>query len=211
MPPHRVAPTEKFIEVCGIVQSAFREIETHGIPVEVLRWKQVVEKCLSKPDKKYIITIEGFEPQGTQIKGQLLRYENYAKIFYSTGEPIQWQRYISAKELAHLLIDTEKEYTKKPSSLMGQLISGIPIWVLQQDPHQDEEAFESEKLAMAAAIEMLIPWKYRGHFDKLCDKGLDNYEIAVEFKVPKFVVSNMLTPNFRPLSKLANEACAKAR
>jgi hypothetical protein len=207
MSSHRIVPTDKFIEVCGIVQSAFSEIASHGIPADVLRWKSVVENRLKKSEKNYPIAIEGFEPQGPQIKGQLLRYEDHAKIFYSTGEPVHWQRFISAKELAHLLIDTPKEYTKKPSSLMSQLIAGIPIWVLQQDPHQDEAAFESEKLAIAAAIEMLVPWKFRGHFDGLCDKGWSNYEIAVEFKVPKYVVSNMLTPSYRPLSKLANESC----
>ena len=200
-----ILATPRFVQICGIIQSAYSVLEKQDYPVEVLDWKKAIETRLSKSGNKFSINILGFHPPGDQIRGTLHRYKTKADIFFSEKETFCWQRYIVTKELAHLLIDTPDEYTRRPSSLMEQLISGIPLWLLRKDHAQDDAAFESEKTAMIAAIEMLLPWKHRGPFQKCCDKGKNNQEIAEEFKVPKYVVSNMLTPTYSAASQNANK------
>jgi Zn-dependent peptidase ImmA (M78 family) len=211
MASQRIVATDKFVQICGIIQGAFSEISVHGIPVKVNDWKKTIENRLSKPGKNYSIKFESFEPLGSQIIGTLLRYKDHASIYFAANQPLYWQRYIAAKELAHLLIDTPEEYTHSPSGLVSQLIAGIPLGLLRQDHYsRGEEAYQSEKLACVAAIEMLLPWKFRGDFNRLVEKGLNPLEISVEFKVPSHIISNLLHPNYRTLSDIANTAATKA-
>jgi len=210
-----LVPPQKFIKACGIVQEAFREIDDNSPPpILVLKWQNLVQKRLSSAGSNYKIQISSFEPvrapDEAQIKGYLLRRNNDAEIFYAENESYCKQRFISAKELAHLLIDGQEAFTKKPSSLMSKLIiSGTPMAFIKKDEDQSMEDFESEMLAMMVATEMLVPWKYRNHFDGLCDKGQSPLEIAQVFKVPENVVKNMLTPMYRQFSVIANSVADK--
>jgi len=199
-----ILATPRFVQICGIIQSAYNSSENLNVPVEVLNWKRIVESRLSKPGKPFSVHIQSYPPQGKQIRGTLIRYSTRAEIYFLGKESFCWQRYIATKELAHLLIDTPDEYTKRPSSLMEQMISGVPLWLLRKDHAQDDAAFESEKSAMVAAIEMLLPWKHRPHFKKCCDQGKNNLEIAEEFKVPRYIIANMLTPTYFAASQNAN-------
>ena len=195
----------RFVQICGIIRKTYSTSPNKDIPVSVLDWKKIIETRLSKHGKAFLINVQSFPPQGNQIKGTLNRYKSHADIFFSDKETFCWQRYIVAKELAHLLIDTPAEYTVRPSSLMEQLVSGIPLWLLRRDHSQDDAAFDSEMTAMVAGIEMLLPWEHRPHFQKCFEQGKDNLEIAEEFKVPKYVVSNMLTPTYFGASQSAND------
>lgn len=199
-----ILATPQLIQVCGIIQNAYSSSQNQAIPVEVPIWKKILEERLSKQGKAFSINIQFFPPQGSQIRGALNRYVTKADIFVSDKEKLPWQRYIATKELAHLLIDTPDQFTHRPSSLMEQLISGIPLWLLRKDHTQEDAAFESEKTAMIAAIEMLLPWKHRSHVQKRCHQGKNNAEIAEEFNVPEYVVSNLLTPTYYAASQNAN-------
>jgi hypothetical protein len=210
MPYHRIVATDKFIQICGIVQGAFSEFPIHKFPVKVMDWKKVIEKRLSKHGKPpYSITISSFEPLG-QIVATFLRYENKAEIsFASTLHPF-WQRYIVTKELAHLLIDTPKDYTETPSAVIAQIIAGIPLVLLRESEESGDSSYQSEKLACIAAIEMLLPWRFRDEVQNLQNKGNGPQEIGAAFEVPPHIVSNLLHLSYKPLSEIANTTAEKA-
>lgn len=196
--------TPQFIKICSIVQKAYGGISNRDMPVSVLDWQNLVENRLSQKSPNFKVNIQGFPRQGAQIRGALVRRITTSDIFFSNSESFCWQRYIATKELAHLLIDEENSYTLHPSSLIEQLISGVPLWLLRNDSQQDSQAFESEKMAMIAATEMLLPWHHRNYFKECCNKGMNNLEIAEAFKVPKNIVSNMLTPTYWACTESAN-------
>ena len=67
----------------------------------------------------------------------------------------------------------------------------------------------SESVAMVAAIEMLVPWVHRPNLQAMFDQGMDNFEIASEFRVPRHVISNLRDITYSALSNAANEAATR--
>jgi hypothetical protein len=102
------------------------------------------------------------------------------------------------KELAHLLIDTDaKHFTEDPVSLVQELVNDVPVM-------QPDHDVNSERLAMIAAIEMLLPWCLRGHLVAMAGEGMSDLEIAQKFRVPQKIVNLMLRSNYKEFSKASN-------
>ena len=129
--------------------------------------------------------------------GRLYRYQRdgrwIAQIVISEDLNFCWSRYVACKELAHLLIDRpDRDFADSPITIIRSLVDDI-ISI--------DEEISSEKCAMIAAIELLIPWRMHDQFLKMSTGGLNNYEIAVLLKVPEKSSGNM---DFSELPK-ANE------
>jgi len=128
----------------------------------------------------------------------LLRYDTHAKIIYSQSMNTCWRRFVVCKELAHLLIDTDAEhFTQNPVSLVQELINDVPVMRTDHD-------INSERLAMIAAIEMLLPWCLRGRLTEMAEEGLSDLQIAQEFRVPEKIVNLMLRSDYGSFSKESN-------
>jgi hypothetical protein len=100
--------------------------------------------------------------------------------------------------LAHLLIDTDaKHYTQDPVSLVQELVNDVPMMRADHDVH-------SERWAMVAAIEMLLPWGLRGDLAEMDKEGFSDLQIAEKYKVPEKIVNLMLRSKYREFSLEAN-------
>ncbi len=212
-----IPPADSFVKLCRVIQQAFSQIPPRdaSLPTQVGDWQSVIAARLSPRDgPAYRIEIgpvptPSIQGYSKQIYGSLSRFPGGASIRVLDVETYCWQRFIAAKELAHLLIDQPGDYTINPGNLIAELISGIPLHYLRKDQSQDDHSFESETRALVAAIEMLLPWAHRPAFDALVDKGLSPLELAETFKVPRRVVSTMMAPHYRPASAAANIEAAK--
>jgi hypothetical protein len=204
-----------FVDLCKKIQSAYALIPATdpSIPVKVLDWKKVIEDTVSSiKGNKFTVEIEFVAPAGSLVKGILTRYDDSrAKIFVSDKESFCVRRFIVAKELAHIILDHHSEYTVNPGSLMSKLISRVPLHRLTRDNDQDVASFLAEKLAVAGAIEMLLPWASRAYFeDRFFIKGDSPQELAVALRVPKVIVQEMVSPYYWPASQEANIEAANS-
>ena len=89
----------------------------------------------------------------------------------------------------------------------------MTIWnghQLRENGAHGDAAYQSEKLACIAAIEMLLPWRFRDEVKNLENKGNGPQEIGAAFEVPPHIVSNLLHLSYRPLSEIANTSAEKA-
>ena len=115
-----------------------------------------------------------------QIKSKLFRFRDHAKIYYLKKGRITYcdQRFVVAKEMAHLLIDTPDSFTKSPSKLVRALVN-------EHDFSQgDGDSSVSELVAEVCAMELLFPWQERESFlQKLHDGEMTAWDIADYFKV----------------------------
>jgi hypothetical protein len=148
------------------------------------------------PGKIYPIQLEP-KKLGNRVWGMLRRYSDHAVITYKCDLNFCWTRYVVCKELAHLLIDTDaSHYTTDPVSLVQRLIAGLPT--------QLDAELESEYAAGYGAVELLLPWCLRDHFDYLVQRGDTDLQIAEEFKCPAIYVS-MMRGRYGALSRDANQ------
>jgi len=189
------------IDVCLIVRDLFGCIQECGItpnpPVEL-------PKCLVPAvaqrvtGEKYRIELSPRSWDSRHLFGMLLRYDTHAKIIYSQSMNTCWRRFVVCKELAHLLIDTDAEhFTNNPVSLVQELINDVPVMRTDHD-------INSERLAMIAAVEMLLPWCLRGQLTGMAEEGLSDLQIAQEFRVPEKIVNLMLRSDYGNFSKESN-------
>lgn len=168
-------------DVVLVVKDVHDFLGPRQFPVKVTDVKRYITDRLG-------IEVEVFDKgswQAKQIMGRLYRYEKggrkWAKIIVSDSLNLCWGRFVACKELAHLIIDnSENDLTSDPIALIRNLVEN-PFVNIATDIH-------SEKLAVLAATELLIPWARRNEIYAMAAASKSNYEIATELKVPEKVV-----------------------
>jgi len=191
------------------VNDLFQQVKSRTLhyPVKIEEgWIPVVAKSLSVDGKQFRVELKCHEWIAKQLSGFLLRYEDHAKIYFSSTLNDCWARWVVCKEVAHLLIDTEtKHYTKDPLSLVQQIISQIPNVTFNHDVN-------SEFLAAFAAIEMLLPWDMRPVMEKMMNDGASDLQIAKAFSAPEIYVNLVLkNEHFKKLSRDSNAVHQKRK
>lgn len=194
----------RHVDVCLIVKQLFSVIGekniTWPVQVEKLLISAVASQVLTPDGNPYKIVVECKNWQAHQLSGWLFRYPHHAEVFYSASLNTCWSRWVVCKELAHLLIDTEeKHFTKSPELLVQELINKLPAI-------QFDHEMNSEHLAGVAAIEMLLPWKYRPEMQKMMADGKSDYEIARAFRAPEKFVNLLLRSPYGAVSAKSNSA-----
>ena len=137
-------------------------------------------------------------PQSQLVAGFLRSYDDHAIVKISMDLPVVWQRFVAAKELAHLLIDTEaSHFTAAPVALVQGLIDGLPCERVTDD-------LESEHYASFAALEILLPWELRVELEKTGGTTATDTAIAYKFVVPEKIIYLALRSPYSKLSIAAN-------
>ena len=81
------------------------------------------------------------------------------------------------------------------------------LWLINKLPAiKFDHEMNSEHLAGVAAIEMLLPWKYRPEMQKMMGAGKSDYEIAHAFRALEKVVSLLLRTPYGKVSADSNSA-----
>lgn len=188
--------------VCLIITNLFSVIGEQKItkPVQVreVLIPAVASQVVTPDGRPYKIEIICKNWQANQLGGWVCRYDDHAEIYYAASLNVCWSRWVICKELAHLLIDTEDaHFTKNPSTLVQELVSKLPA-------AKFEDEMNSEYLAIIAAIEMLLPWKYRQEMKQMMADGKTDYEIAHAFRAPEAFVNLLLRSPYGQISEQSN-------
>jgi Zn-dependent peptidase ImmA (M78 family) len=193
------------LDICVVVRDLYDSIEKTGIVVKCpVQISKVLLPAVSKKIASgYQISLLARNWNSRYMQGLLLRYQDKAEIIYSSSLNTCWRRFVVCKELAHLLIDTEQtHFTQDPVALVHELINDVPVMEVDDDVN-------SERWAMIAAIEMILPWCLRGQLNELSTEGLSDLQIAQQFRVPEKIVNLLLRSKYRDISAEANSFKAK--
>jgi len=182
-------------EVVVIVRDVFTSFTpTCGtsMPVKVDELRPIIEAKSGIP-----ITLSALKWQARQLKGRLLRYADHAEIEVSHSLNLCWTRFVACKEMAHLLLDRDQsQYTQNPGALIDRLI---------QDPWANDKDITSERAAVLAAMELLMPWCCRGQMEAMVKSGASHLQIATHFMVPERMVDRRLDPKMIDRLERAHE------
>ncbi|MEE8574301.1 MAG: hypothetical protein V3T30_02720 [Thermodesulfobacteriota bacterium] len=151
-------------------------------PIEITKLLPIVAKH-SKIDLKIIMA----SWRAISVYGYLRRYKDRAEVIYSAELNDCWARFVVCKELIHVLIDIEDDYTTDPSELVRQLTT------MERNPTND---VHSEYNAIYGAIELLLPVPYRTRAREMSTIGKSDYDVAYHFKIPEKIISFILSDAF---------------
>ena len=168
-------------EVVILVKEAHRAFAPVEIPVDVGKLRSYITDNLG-------IQFGLFGKvawNGKLILGRLHRYEQggkkWADIVVAETLNACWTRFVSTKELAHLIIDKEDDdCTHDPVGLIRGLVDFFPTNIAAD--------IKSERVATLAATELLMPWDKKPLIMGMIAEGKNNFQIALHFKVPEKVV-----------------------
>lgn len=131
--------------------------------------------------------------------GTIQRYENKAIIIVAKrgqkGEEgrltLCEQRFVLAKEMGHLVIDSADNFTKNAVELVDDLCS--PMLAKLDGRHQ----LQSEYITEIFAIECLFPYHRRqGYFERIRNGDLTPLEVATHFRIPEKQVRVAMHPDY---------------
>lgn len=122
------------------------------------------------------------------LLGEMRRYGDHAEIIYSSNLNVCWSRFVLAKELTHLLIDTPAHYTTDPVTLLNRIILNYPPGIVDD--------IDSEWAAFFGAIFLLIPEALKSQIHGLHSMRVSDFDIAKKFSVPEKIVSYYLSDDF---------------
>jgi IrrE N-terminal-like domain len=129
------------------------------------------------------------------LRGKVERYsDNRARILVRSRQSDEEKRFATAKELCHLMIDEEDDW-----SVQGvDTISGLLMeWKLQQangvGHTHPTDPLQSEILAEIAAVEFMYPAEYRAtDIAKLAESSTTIARISLEHELPAYQVETAI-------------------
>lgn len=121
------------------------------------------------------------------IKSQLLRYAKKAIIRFSSELNTCNQRFSATKEMVHLVIDTKDSHIDDCLKLVSNLIApSLAAFIKNED-------VQSEFIAEALAVELLMPFEIRARYIAEITAGrLTHFEVADKHKMPEYIVAKYL-------------------
>ncbi len=149
--------------------------------------------------RQYRITIEkeAVTVRTVFLAGMVERYSDRAKIYVRDDQDRAWLRFISAKELCHILIDIDDDCSSNGVDTIGYLLEEYKV---ENDDLADKVA-QSEMFAEIAAIELMYPYAERcSDREKISSGTLTTAQIAEFYALPEFIVSRALTDWFHRLA-----------
>jgi hypothetical protein len=166
-------------------------IEIFPLVAEILVELQTVTSCTG-----FEIIIEK-TPMLRQLYGMYLRYPNRAEIFISNTLDSNWARFVTCKELMHLVCDdSPKHYARDPYVQVELALRG-------KLPAGGNDSLDSEEFAFVTAIELMYPWHTRYLSDGMPD-GVTSTQIADAFGIPAKIVDLYYSGSFARLSEAWN-------
>lgn len=159
------------------------------VPVSLLR-KRIAEKIGWDP---HSISVQRGNWSAKDIMGTLLRYEQkgkrWAKVLLAQDLDVQWSRWVTCKEMSHLLIDRPEDYSKDYAGLVeGVIASSLPT---------KRKDVQSERDAEQAGTALLMPEEHRQIVDRLVQEHASDFQIAVHFQVPEAIVERFRSQDYR--------------
>lgn len=167
---------ENFSEVIPIINSNNSLRTYHSYIENTVKFRQIEE-----------VNIYALDYRRKHVLGRYQKYEKSADIWIDANLNTCWKRYVVAKELSHLIVDTK-------STSFTTDINKLVLWMIKDGmPADVNDALDSEHIAAQFAAELLLPYNSTQHLLK--DDSVSDISIASKFKVPLRIVQVM---KFRP-------------
>lgn len=177
------------------------------VPLELLI-DLVNRNLLASRARAVTVKVECRDWPGVQFRSALLSYRDSAVIVYSRNLNLCWRRLSVSKELAHLLIDTDKEFWLGYTQMLPLLLTNQII--KEAIPPNMSGALTSERLTLLMALELLLPWPIRGELEKLYSEGKTDLDIAHYCKVPEHMIAYAMHPPYAEFSRMIHTGIDKA-
>lgn len=127
------------------------------------------------------------------LKGKVERYnDGRARVLVRADLSEPEQRIVAIKELCHLLLDEEDDWSADgPSTLDALLAESVEMLATGQGVSNPSSPLHSELMAMLAATELAYPPEYReSDRQKIADNEATTSSIALEHDVPAYVIEH---------------------
>jgi Zn-dependent peptidase ImmA (M78 family) len=135
--------------------------------------------------------------EATFLRGLIERYANKVIIYVRKNQDEDWKRFVTIKELCHIVIDEKEDWSASGASIIKNLISEHKLNKMTAAPR----AVQSEIFAEIAAIELLYPFNARAADIVALDYGsMTLARIAGYYKIPEAIVERALSENYAELA-----------
>ncbi len=121
---------------------------------------------------------------GVAMTGYMLRYTDRVVIGYSSKLNLCWSRFVMCKELAHVFLGKEDNYTSTSERAVQLLVE-----LFNDTPLNQSSDFLVENEAVFAATELLLPKELVPEIREMKELKCSNLEIAHSFRVPTKIVA----------------------
>jgi|GEM_PF-3304127 len=131
---------------------------------------------------------------GGRVRGWVERFAENANIYVQEGQSEEWQRFVIAKELCHLLVDkSEAEMSTDVVSTLTGLVAFDSFDLFSET----SPIRVSEKVAEIGALELIYPFEYRESDAELVRNGTKSIaQLSEERGVPEVWVLRGLDSKF---------------
>ena len=189
-----------FKEVQNVQETMWQYcIANDAIPVPMDNLQYAIEQEFDVTIDVYTVPLAS-----SLLRGMIKMYQKKSVIFIDDALNTPWTRYVFAKEASHHLLTShhllkgELYYTKDPVNVIESI-------VLDESEIDGDVALsldvQSEDLSKFAAIELLLPFPFRGKQKSDVDAGkTSTYEISQMFEIPEHVVQFALADKYANFS-----------
>lgn len=145
----------------------------------------------------YALNIEMLEVSfdGQHFRGKVERYTgNRARILVRAQQSPEFMRFVSVKELCHLMNDEEDDWSAIGTETISNLLREWEMCLNDGVGHADPvNPLQSEYLAEIGAIELLYPFEFReADLVKLASGETTIAKIALEHEAPAYAIEQAL-------------------
>lgn len=165
-------------------------LESQGPVLSVMNLHYVIQDI-------YGLQIEMLEVlfESNLIGGNSERYDGKgARILVSSTLSHELKRFVTIKELCHIMNDEKDEWSTLGVETIRGLMKEVELIKKNGDGHPTPTpALQSEMLAMIAAIELSYPFEFREiDIRKIAAEETTLAKIALEHQIPAYIVEHAL-------------------
>ena len=149
------------------------------LPISVDAAKEVIEELSG-----YSVVMRSVSFEATHIFARVEKYKDKtATIDVRHNLSDQWKRFVSSKELLHLIIDKDEDMSPYGDETLDKLVRDGHIGVISQNG--DKPPAQSELIAEVAAMELLYPMQNReGDLKLLSDEKTSMRKLSIQYGIP---------------------------
>lgn len=151
----------------------------------------------------YTIVMRDVAFEATYMFARCEKYgDQRAEIDVRANLAEDWKRFVAAKELLHLVVDSDEDMSPYGDETLDKLVREGHIGVISQNG--DDAPAQSELIAEVAAMELLYPIQCRVTDVKmLVDGTTTQQKLALHYGVPVNFVDTALSPDYLGVIKAA--------
>jgi len=150
------------------------------LPISIDAAKDVIQELSG-----YSVTMRSVSFDATHVFARVEKYSNHiATIDVRHNLSDQWKRFVSSKELLHLIIDKAEDMSPYGDETLDKLVRDGHIGVISQNG--DKPPAQSELIAEVAAMELLYPMQNRHHDLKSLQADETSYrKLSIQYGIPE--------------------------